>query len=144
MKHDFSELRLDAVSRRFDHPSGEHVYALKELSLTVPRGQFVALLGPSGCGKTTALNCIAGLLPLSGGGIWLDQLRIDGLPPEKRGFGMVFQNYAIFPHLNVFENIAFPLRARRWPKAAIAERVAWALDLVRLGRFADRYARQQR
>ena len=64
------------------------------------------------------------------------------MPPQKRGFGMVFQNYAIFPHLNVFENIAFPLRARHWAKDAIAERVSWALDLVQLGRFADRDARQ--
>ena len=67
---------------------------------------------------------------------------IAAVPPQKRGFGMVFQNYAIFPHLNVFENIAFPLRARHWAKDAVAERVNWALELVRLGRFADRYARQ--
>jgi putative spermidine/putrescine transport system ATP-binding protein len=138
VNHDFSELRLDAVSRRFDNPSGQHVYALKELSLTVPRGQFVALLGPSGCGKTTALNCIAGLLPLSGGGIWLDQLRIDALPPEKRGFGMVFQNYALFPHMTVRRNVGFGLRMRGVAAAEIERRVARALELVQLVGHEDK------
>src|SRR5205807_2138158 len=93
MKHDFSELRLDRVTRRFAGAGGHAFAALNELTITIRRGEFVALLGPSGCGKSTALNCIAGLLPLSGGKIGLDELRIDTLPPEKRGFGMVFQNY---------------------------------------------------
>ena len=83
--------------------------ALDGLDLTIRGGEFIALLGPSGCGKTTALNCLAGLLPLSGGAIWLDDERIDGLPPERRGFGMVFQNYALFPHLSVRRNVAFGL-----------------------------------
>ncbi len=73
--------------------------ALKGVDLTVKRGEFIALLGPSGCGKSTALNCLAGLLPLTAGSIWLDEQRIDTLGPEERGFGMVFQNYALFPHM---------------------------------------------
>jgi ABC-type Fe3+/spermidine/putrescine transport system ATPase subunit len=77
-----------------------------------------------------------------GGAILLDGKDIAAVPPQKRGFGMVFQNYAIFPHLSVFENIAFPLRARRWANGAVAERVSWALELVRLGRFGDRHAHQ--
>jgi putative spermidine/putrescine transport system ATP-binding protein len=85
---------------------------------------------------------VAGFVHPDGGAILLDGQDVAAVPPQKRGFGMVFQNYAIFPHLNVFENIAFPLRARGWPKPTVTERVNWALDMVQLGRFADRYARQ--
>ena len=112
MKHDFKELKLDRVTRRFAGAGGKAFNALDELTLTVRRGEFICLLGPSGCGKSTALNCIAGLMQLSGGSIWLDDQRIDTLPPEKRGFGMVFQNYALFPHMTVAKNIGFGLRMR--------------------------------
>jgi putative spermidine/putrescine transport system ATP-binding protein len=98
---DFRELRLDGISRDFGT-----LNALKQVSLTVKRGEFIALLGPSGCGKSTALNCLAGLLPLTAGSIWLDEKRIDLLGPEQRGFGMVFQNYALFPHMTVRRSIA--------------------------------------
>src|SRR5436305_10181782 len=101
------ELELGGVSRAY----GAHL-ALKPFDLTVQGGEFVALLGPSGCGKSTALNCLAGLLPLTAGRIHLDDRRIDTLPPERRGFGMVFQNYALFPHLSVRKNVAFGLRMR--------------------------------
>src|SRR5207237_6372394 len=104
---DFGELRLDGVTRRFG--GGAQPAALDSLSLTVQRGEFIALLGPSGCGKSTALNCIAGLLALSSGSIWLDERRLDILPPEQRGFGMVFQSYALFPHMTVKKNIQFGL-----------------------------------
>jgi spermidine/putrescine ABC transporter ATP-binding subunit len=112
------------------------------VTVSIAPGEFFSLLGPSGSGKTTTLMMVAGFVYPDGGAILLDGQDIAAVPPQKRGFGMVFQNYAIFPHLNVFENIAFPLRARRWPKAMVAERVTWALEMVRLGRFADRYARQ--
>ena len=85
---------------------------------------------------------VAGFVHPDGGTVLIDGRDIAAVPPQKRGFGMVFQNYAIFPHLNVFENIAFPLRARHWTKDAIGARVTWALELVRLSRFADRDARQ--
>ena len=124
---EFRELRLDSMSRRF----GTH-YALKNLTLTIKRGEFVALLGPSGCGKTTALNCLAGLLTLTDGSIWLDERRIDPLRPEERGFGMVFQNYALFPHMTVRKNIGFGLAMRRLPKAEIEARVDRAIRLVQL------------
>src|ERR1700755_238252 len=124
MNQQFKELRLAAVSRHFDNPSGQRVAALHELTITVKRGEFICLLGPSGCGKSTALNCIAGLMQLSGGSIWLDDTRIDTLPPEKRGFGMVFQNYALFPHMSVAKNIDFGLRMQGVPAADIAPRVA--------------------
>jgi putative spermidine/putrescine transport system ATP-binding protein len=132
MKHDFNELRLDAVTRRFAGAGGKAFNALDELTLTIKRGEFICLLGPSGCGKSTALNCIAGLMQLSGGSIWLDDARIDTLPPEKRGFGMVFQNYALFPHMTVAKNIDFGLRMRGVPASEIAPRVARAVKLVQL------------
>ena len=132
MKHDFKELKLDRVTRRFSGAGGKAFNALDELTLTVKRGEFICLLGPSGCGKSTALNCIAGLMQLSGGTIWLDQQRIDTLPPERRGFGMVFQNYALFPHMSVAKNIGFGLRMRGVPATETASRVAHALKLVQL------------
>src|SRR5678815_1963893 len=132
MKHDFTELRLDAVTRRFAGAGGKAFNALSELTMTIKRGEFIALLGPSGCGKSTALNCIAGLLQLSDGSIWLDDLRIDTLPPEQRGFGMVFQNYALFPHMSVEKNIGFGLRMRGIGGSDAAARVARALTLVQL------------
>ena len=132
MKHDFNELRLDRVTRRFAGAAGNAFNALNDLTLTVRRGEFIALLGPSGCGKSTALNCIAGLLPLSGGTIALDDERIDTLPPERRGFGMVFQNYALFPHMSVAKNIGFGLRMRGMSQADAAPRIANALRLVQL------------
>jgi putative spermidine/putrescine transport system ATP-binding protein len=131
------ELALVGVTRRFGDTT-----ALKGLDLTISGGEFLALLGPSGCGKTTALNCLAGLLPLSEGSILLDGRRIDTLAPERRGFGMVFQSYALFPHLTVRRNVAFGLAMRRTPKREIGERVDGALDLVGLRSHADKYPAQ--
>ena len=128
---------LRGLSKRY----GQEI-VVNNVTASIAPGEFFSLLGPSGSGKTTTLMMVAGFVAPDGGAILLDGKDIAATPPQKRGFGMVFQNYAIFPHLNVFENIAFPLRARRWPKPAIVERVNWALDLVRLGQFADRYARQ--
>ncbi|MER5771072.1 ABC transporter ATP-binding protein [Streptomyces sp. NPDC001985] len=123
----FGTLRLDRVSRSF----GRHA-ALSDLRLDIAGGEFIALLGPSGCGKSTALNCLAGLLPLTGGEILLDGERIDRVPPERRGFGMVFQNYALFPHLTVRGNIAFGLRMAKVPRAELLRRTDRALGLVQL------------
>ena len=123
----FDEVRLDRVSRDFGS-----LNALRDVSLTIRRREFIALLGPSGCGKSTTLNCIAGLLPVTGGAIWLDKSRVDTLRPEERGFGMVFQNYALFPHLNVRQNIGFGLKMRGTPKAEMTRKVDEALSLVRL------------
>src|SRR5512140_3594848 len=142
MNEQFKELRLDRVSRHFGHPGGTQIAALHELTLTIGRGEFICLLGPSGCGKTTALNCIAGLLPVTGGTISLDEKRIDLLPPEKRGFGMVFQNYALFPHMTVFGNVAFGLQLQHRPADEIRRRVQEMLDLVQLPGFDDRYPGQ--
>jgi putative spermidine/putrescine transport system ATP-binding protein len=128
----FATLRLSGVGRRFGDRS-----ALDRLDLTVTGGEFVALLGHSGCGKSTALNCVAGLLPLSAGSIWLDERRIDTVPPERRGFGMVFQNYALFPHMSVRRNVGFGLRMRGVPRAEAGRRVDEALRLVQLTGYAN-------
>src|SRR5256885_10451010 len=117
MHGDFDSLRLEQVTRRFGRPGT--MAALNNLTMTVARGEFVALLGPSGCGKSTALNCVAGLLPLTGGSIWLDDPRIDTVPPERRGFGMGFQNYPLFPPLPVRNNVAFRLKMRRAARAEV-------------------------
>src|SRR6516164_6575596 len=130
---DFRELRLESMSRTFGS-----INALKGVTLNVQRGEFIALLGPSGCGKSTALNCLAGLLTLSGGSIWLDATRIDRLAPEARGFGMVFQNYALFPHMSVRRNIGFGLSMQGVPNDKISRKVDEALSIVRLGDQGDK------
>jgi putative spermidine/putrescine transport system ATP-binding protein len=132
MKHSFDHLRLDSMCRSFTNAEGAQLAALRDLDLDIRRGEFIALLGPSGCGKSTALNCIAGLQPLTSGSIWLDEQRIDVLPSEKRGFGMVFQNYALFPHMTVLENVGFGLKMRGVPRDEAKRRAREALQLVQL------------
>ena len=129
----FESLELHGVGRSF---GGRN--ALEDLNLTVRAGEFIALLGPSGCGKSTALNCIAGLLPLTHGEILIDGKRVDTIAAEKRGFGMVFQNYALFPHLTVEKNIAFGLQMRNVSKSEVKRRVAEAIALVKLEEHATK------
>jgi putative spermidine/putrescine transport system ATP-binding protein len=129
----FDSLQLTNVGRSF---GGQD--ALVDLNLTIRAGEFIALLGPSGCGKSTALNCLAGLLPLTHGQILIDGKRIDVLPAEKRDFGMVFQNYALFPHLSVQKNVAFGLQMRGVPRAEVTRRTAEALALVKLEQHAKK------
>jgi putative spermidine/putrescine transport system ATP-binding protein len=112
--------------------------ALRGIDLTIAAGEFVALLGPSGCGKTTALNCIAGLMPLTAGRISLGDRRIDELPPEQRGFGMVFQSYALFPHMTVRKNVGFGLAMQKVPRREAEARIDEALSLVRLNAQGDK------
>jgi putative spermidine/putrescine transport system ATP-binding protein len=126
-------LRLSGVRRVF----GAYA-ALAGLDLEIAPGEFIALLGPSGCGKTTALNCIAGLLPLTSGSITLGERRIDQLPPEARGFGMVFQSYALFPHMSARRNIGFGLAMQGTPKDEAEKRLAEALAMVRLEAQAEK------
>jgi iron(III) transport system ATP-binding protein len=126
-------LLLKNISKRFDKTA-----AVTDVSLDVERGEFFGLLGPSGCGKTTTLRMVAGLEQPDTGSIEFEGRNITNLPAERRGFGMVFQNYALFPHLNVFENVAFGLRARHKPTPEIRERVKAALDLVQLPGYEKR------
>jgi len=116
--------------------------ALDDVSLEIEAGEFVTLLGPSGSGKTTMLNILAGFIRLSAGRVFFGDRDVTLVPPHKRDVGLVFQNYALFPHMTVGDNVAFPLRARRRPKDEIAERVRWALGLVQLEGFEGRRADQ--
>ncbi|QKD02688.1 ABC transporter ATP-binding protein [Mesorhizobium loti] len=113
-------------------------FAVTRLNLGVARGEFLTLLGPSGSGKTTTLNMLAGFERPTSGTITLEGKPVDRLPPYQRNIGMVFQNYALFPHMSVAENVAFPLSVRQVSKADIAGRVGRALDMVRLKQFGDR------
>ena len=116
--------------------------AVDAIDLEVGRGEFLTLLGPSGSGKTTTLMMVAGFTPPSDGEISIDDRPITGLAPEHRNIGVVFQNYALFPHMAVFDNVAFPLRMRRQPRAAIRAQVERALDMVHLTGLGDRLPRQ--
>jgi putative spermidine/putrescine transport system ATP-binding protein len=118
------------------------VPALAETDLTVPKGEFVTLLGPSGSGKTTLLNLIAGMIAPSSGRIFLDGRDATAMAPSKRDIGMVFQNYALMPHMTVFENVAFPLRVRKVPRAEIKRKVMEVLELVQLPHVAARKPRE--
>jgi putative spermidine/putrescine transport system ATP-binding protein len=118
------------------------VRAVDNVDLQVPRGQFLTLLGPSGSGKTTMLMMIAGFIQPTAGDMLLDGRVITHLPPERRNFGMVFQGYALFPHLSVFDNVAFPLKVRRKQPDEVKREVAHALELVQLQSLAERMPRQ--
>jgi iron(III) transport system ATP-binding protein len=118
------------------------VTAVNNISLEIERGELVTLLGPSGCGKTTTLRMIAGFDFPTSGRILLDGAEINPLPPNKRGMSMVFQSYAIFPHLNVFENIAYGLNVRRLPQSQIKKQVNRVLELVHLGGYEERAPNQ--
>ena len=116
--------------------------AVDGVDLEVRRGEFVTLLGPSGSGKTTTLRMVAGFMAPSGGSIEIDGSDMTHVPPYRRDVGMVFQNYALFPHMTAAQNIAFPLQMRRTVRPEITRRVADALALVKLEKFGDRYPRQ--
>jgi putative spermidine/putrescine transport system ATP-binding protein len=136
MKETIESLRF-RITKRFGTKT-----VLRDFALEVRGKQFITFLGPSGCGKSTALNIIAGLIPATDGEVWIDGERIDHLPPEKRGFGMVFQNYALFPHMTVFANVAFGLQLQRRPAAEITERFQQMMELVQLRGFEGRYPGQ--
>jgi putative spermidine/putrescine transport system ATP-binding protein/spermidine/putrescine transport system ATP-binding protein len=116
--------------------------AVQPLSLEIPEGSFLTLLGPSGCGKTTTLRMIAGLLDPSEGDILIKGRRVNNVPIHRRNLGLVFQNYALFPHKTVFDNVAFGLRYRDVGKAELRRRVGEALELVQLPQLAGRYPRE--
>jgi putative spermidine/putrescine transport system ATP-binding protein len=126
-------IHFDRISKVFGA-----IPVVEALNLEVMKGEFLSLLGPSGSGKTTILMMLAGFESPTEGRILLGGRRIDQLPPHKRQMGVVFQNYALFPHLSVGENVAFPLEMRRCPRHEIAARVKKALDMVRLAHLADR------
>jgi iron(III) transport system ATP-binding protein len=128
-----SYLKVAGATKRYGNFT-----ALSEVSIAVEKGEFFTLLRPSGCGKTTLLRAIAGFNDITSGSIVLDGANLRVVPPHRRDIGMVFQDYAIFPHLSVFDNVAFGLRPRKVPGAEIRSRVAQALGTVRLEAMADR------
>ena len=132
-----TELAIRGLSKRF----GE-VAAVDGFDLRIGDHELVSLLGPSGCGKTTTLRCIAGFEEPTAGRILFDGRDVVGLPPERRNIGMVFQNYALFPHMTVRRNLAFGLEMRGVPKGETAERIARVLETVQLGDLGERYPRQ--
>jgi len=131
-------VRFENVQKSYD---GE-ILVVKDLNLDIAKGEFLTMLGPSGSGKTTCLMMLAGFESATHGEIRLKNQRIDNVPPHKRGIGMVFQNYALFPHMTVAENLAFPLRVRKMGKAEIEQRVKRALEMVELPAMAGRMPAQ--
>jgi putative spermidine/putrescine transport system ATP-binding protein len=132
-----ARLEIEGLSKHFGATVAVH-----DVSLDVREGEFVMLLGPSGCGKTTTLRMIAGFIAPTAGRVRIGGKDVTALPPWKRNAGMVFQSYALFPHLTVAENVAFGLEMRRMPKGDIPASVAEALRLVRLDRLAERLPRE--
>ena len=132
-----TDVRLDRVTKQF-----HDVTAVDDLSLDIERGEFFAMLGPSGCGKTTTLRMIAGFEDVTAGTVWLGDQNVTELPPYKRDVNTVFQNYALFPHLNVFENVAFGLRRRKVSDSEIKRRVAEMLEMVELPGYERRRTNQ--
>ena len=132
-----ADLSLNGLSKHYGD-----FYAVREVSLTIADGEFLVLLGPSGCGKTTTLRMVAGFIEPSAGHVRLAGQDVTLLPPWKRNAGMVFQSYALFPHMTVAQNVAFGLEMRKLPRADIDRRVEEALALVRLGGYGGRLPRQ--
>ena len=130
-------LQLENITQRF----GDFV-AVENIDLDVSGGEMVALLGPSGCGKSTLLRIVSGFIRQTEGRVLFDGQAVDHLSPRERGVGIVFQNYALFPHMSVAENVAYGLQAHKWPREKIAPRVAEMLDLVHMSEFAERRPRQ--
>ena len=125
---------FDHVQKSYD---GENL-VVKDLNLSMPKGEFLTMLGPSGSGKTTCLMMLAGFETATHGEILLDGRPINNIPPHKRGIGMVFQNYALFPHMSVAENLSFPLEVRGMDKTVREAKITRALDMVQMGQFANR------
>jgi iron(III) transport system ATP-binding protein len=127
MISDAAEVRIEHLSKRFGQ-----LYAVKDVCLHIRRGDFYTFLGPSGCGKTTLLRMVAGFTTPEEGDIYFDDQRVNDIPPWERNIGMVFQSYALWPHLTVFDNIAFGLKERKIPKSSIRDKVYGALEMVNL------------
>jgi multiple sugar transport system ATP-binding protein len=132
----------DVVFNEVDKVYDNGFHAVQDLSLDIKDGEFLVLVGPSGCGKTTALRMVAGLEDISGGELFIGERVVNKLTPKERDVAMVFQNYALYPHLSVYENIAFGLRLRKAPKEEVHRRVTWAAKMLDLTPYLDRKPKQ--
>lgn len=136
-------VRLDHISKIYQDPkTHEDFFAVKDVSLDIAPGEFITLLGPSGCGKTTTLRMVAGFESPDEGEIYLGNEAINELTPNKRDTAMVFQSYALFPHMNIFENIAYGLRVEKLPRSEIIERTAHVIDMMQLKGMEGRFPNQ--
>ena len=126
-------VKLKNVGKKF-----KDFVAAKDINLVVNSGEFLTLLGPSGCGKTTTLRMIAGFEQPTEGEVWIDDQMVNGIEPYRRDVNTVFQSYALFPHMSIFDNIAFGLRMKKVKNSEVKERVASILKLVQLEKFIDR------
>ena len=127
------QVQLKEITKKFGNFT-----AVNTFSVTLEDGEMICLLGPSGCGKSTILNMLSGILPVSGGEIWFDDDNVTKEPPEERGIGLVFQNYALYPHMTVLENICFPLEIKKVPKAERVERAMKMAKLVHVDKMLNR------
>ncbi|MBK7195824.1 MAG: ABC transporter ATP-binding protein [Myxococcales bacterium] len=131
------EVRLTGISKRYEGAKGGRA-TIERLDLTFPSGELVVMIGPSGCGKSTTLRIVAGLEEPTTGSVWIDGKDVTALPPAQRDLAMVFQSYALYPHMTVFENLAFALRIRRAPEAEITERVTTVAEALGLSALLER------
>ena len=132
-----AEVALRNVTKRFDN-----VEAVRGISLDIPNNEFVVLVGPSGCGKSTTLRMVAGLEEVSAGDIYIGGELVNDLPPKDRDIAMVFQNYALYPHMSVYDNLAFALKLRHTPKADIQRRVREAAEVLGIEMLLQRKPKQ--
>ncbi len=132
-----AQVTYDHVTKRFDE-----VVAINDLNIVIEDKEFLVLVGPSGCGKTTALRCLAGLEDVTEGRILIDDLVVNDIPPKDRDIAMVFQSYALYPHMSVYDNMAFGLKLRKYPKEEIRRRVKEAAEILGIENLLDRKPRQ--
>src|SRR3989441_12074938 len=132
-----AQVMLKDLNRKFDE-----VHAVKDVNLLIRDKEFIVLVGPSGCGKSTTLRMVAGLEDITSGEIYLGDQFVNNLPPKDRDMAMVFQNYALYPHMTVYDNMAFGLKMKRYPKDEIARRVREAARILDITELLDRKPRQ--
>src|ERR1700744_4088436 len=133
-----AKVTVKNVSKIYPGEKGRDVTAVSDVSLEIEDREFVVLVGPSGCGKSTTLRMIAGLEEISRGDIYIGEKRVNDVAPKDRDIAMVFQNYALYPHMTVYDNLAFGLKLRRFPKAEIKKRVSEAAAILGIERYLDR------
>ena len=133
-----SKVILEKVSKWFVGPKKSRVTAVSGLNLEIQNGEFIVFVGPSGCGKTTTLRMIAGLEQMDEGSIFMDEVKVNDVHPKDRDVAMVFQNYALYPHLNVFENMSLGLKLRKFPKSEIKQRIEEASSMLGVGDLLER------